>query len=43
VSCKEEDEYYQELVEQGKIKELQEKIWNMRYPVTVATAGFMNT
>lgn len=41
--CKEEDEYYQELFEQGKIKELTEKIWNMRFPVTVATAGFMNT
>jgi len=41
--CVEEDEYYQELVEQGKIKELKEKVWNMRHPVTVATVGFMNT
>jgi len=42
VTCKEEDEYYQELCEQGKIKELNEKIWNMRFPVTVTTVEFIN-
>jgi len=42
VNCKEEDEYYQELVKQGKIKELKEKVWNMRFPVKVSSVGFMN-
>jgi len=37
VICKEEDEYYQGLLKQGKIKELNEKVWNMRFPVKVSS------
>ena len=42
MTCKEEDGYYQGLLKQGKIKELKEKVWNMRFPVIVSKVEFMN-